>query len=293
MEFRVNYMIVGLFVLILSSALVLSGFWITAGRYGKDFIYYAIDMDEPVGGLTVDSPVKYNGVRVGYVDKLYLHPENPQLTRVILEVVKGTPITESTVATLQSQGLTGVSYIGLDAKTPDAPLLKAKPGEPYPIIKSEPSLFAEIGGAVRHITVAIKNMSENISKAFDEDNQQALHDVLRNMNKITTSLAKNAQHLDSIVPDAAHLLKNTAAASDKLSGLLDSMDDASKQVSLTMQEGRGAMKQLSQQTLPMASKLMQTLNGVAVNLEQLSVELEHNPSILLRGKKTAAGGPGE
>jgi len=275
-EFRVNYVIVGLFVLILTGILIFSAFWITAGRYGKAYVFYIIDMDEPVGGLTLDAPVKYNGVKVGYVNKILLHPENPQLTRLWVRIEQDIPVTESTVASLQSQGLTGVSYVGLDAKTSDAPLLKAKPGEPYPIIKAEPSLFSEIGGAVRNITVAIQEMGENIQKTFDENNRRALANVLVNLEKITHSMAKNAEHLDTLIPDAAHLLKQAAAASDKLSGLLDSMQGASQQVKLTMKEGQIAVKQLSQETLPATTQLMQKFNTVAAHLEQVAAELERN-----------------
>ena len=49
--------------------------------------------------------------------------------RIALDIVRGTPVKEDTVAVLETQGLTGITTVNLTGGTRAAPLLKAKPGE--------------------------------------------------------------------------------------------------------------------------------------------------------------------
>lgn len=286
-------MVVGLFVLTLTAALIIGAFWLSTGRYGKVYVTYIVDMDESVSGVSVDSAVKYNGVKVGFVKKITLNLQNPKLARVYVRVEKNLPITEDTEATIKGQGFTGVNYIDLNTEKLGAPLLKKKPGEPYPIIKSGPSLFAEVGSALKQITVTVHNLGDRLGEVLDKENQESFRNILNNIEKVSGSLAVNSQHLNSIIPDLAQTLKQTAAASNKFSGLVDGMQDASQQVSATMVEGQVVMKQLSRHTLPHTVQLMQRLNTASAHLERLAMELERNPGILLRGKVAEPRGPGE
>jgi DNA-binding FadR family transcriptional regulator len=53
------------------------------------------------------------------------------------------------------------------------------------------------------------------------------------------------------------------------------------------------MKQSTQQILPQLSDLMNELTQSSVYLRELLRELKNNPSVLIRGTKPAAKGPGE
>jgi phospholipid/cholesterol/gamma-HCH transport system substrate-binding protein len=92
METRINYMLVGLFVIVASCGLVVAGFWLSIGLSQKQFSTYVVYLDESASGLNVKSPVKYNGVQVGNVGTIKLDNKDPNRVEVFLNIEKGVPI---------------------------------------------------------------------------------------------------------------------------------------------------------------------------------------------------------
>jgi phospholipid/cholesterol/gamma-HCH transport system substrate-binding protein len=163
LEPKTNYTLVGLFVLILTAGLVITSLWLSFGLDKKSYNYFTVYTKESVAGLSTESLVKYNGVKVGYVDGISLSKNNPQKVQLMLKIENGTPITQGTVASLVTQGITGMTYLGLSAKTPSLVPLKASPGEPYPVIPVKPSFFAAMENNIQDAT-------ESIKRVFDEEN---------------------------------------------------------------------------------------------------------------------------
>src|SRR3989338_5372216 len=106
MEPKINYTIVGLFVIILLSVLIFGIIWLSSGVSTKKYTIYQVNMNESVDGLTPEAPVEYNGVVVGDVENITLNKRNPQQVILLLHIEENTPVTENTVATLMVQGLT-------------------------------------------------------------------------------------------------------------------------------------------------------------------------------------------
>jgi phospholipid/cholesterol/gamma-HCH transport system substrate-binding protein len=77
METKVNFVVVGVFVLVLSTALIAGVLWLTSGKYYRTaYDIYQTYMIEPVAGLNVNAPLRYRGVDVGRVRRIALAPEN-------------------------------------------------------------------------------------------------------------------------------------------------------------------------------------------------------------------------
>lgn len=307
MDTKFNYTIVGLFVVLLGAVMIVLFFWISAMRHDKTYNTYLVLLDENVTGLTVQSPVRFNGVPVGYVDRIQLDPSNPQLVRLLLKIETGTPITTSTVAILQFQGITGVMYVGLKAKTTDAPMLEPKPGEKYPIIPAKPSLLVQLSEVLPQVTENMKKIGESVSRLLDEENQQAIKESLQSVSKFTKTLAENSKNLNDIMGSLSKTLKNTATASKNLPKAMTQLDETLKVVRATsvdfqsaahslrstMKSSKFAVQSLSTQLLPTVQQTMTRLNTVSGNLLNLSSELNNNPSMLIRGKAPSSPGPGE
>src|SRR3990167_10024623 len=113
MDTKVNYTIVGLFVILVGAIAVLLFLWLTSLKHRDVYDTYIVYMHEEVSGLNAQSAVRYNGVKVGYVESIRLNPKDPQQVVLTLKIKQGTPITTSTIATLKSEGITGVDYVGL------------------------------------------------------------------------------------------------------------------------------------------------------------------------------------
>lgn len=265
MESRVNYTLVGLAVLILGIGLVGSIIWLSIGFDKKKYNNYIIYMNESVSGLSQESSVKFNGVKVGQVSKIEFSKINPQETKIIIKVQQGTPITESTYATLIRQGITGTTNLGLSPTTSTFRPIQKTPGEPYPVIPTKPSFFNQV--------------------------ERNFNDISDGFKKILTN--QNARNLQTALDEMPQLLKDLRLSSDQFNRLSKSMTDAGHDVSDAMQSGMEGIEKFTNQALPPAIVLLRRLDIIAANLEEVSAQLRQNPSVLLRGTTNPPPGPGE
>ena len=65
METKANYILIGAFTLVISVALLLFGLWAAKYSSERSWQQYQIVFDEAVTGLSVGSPVQYNGIAIG------------------------------------------------------------------------------------------------------------------------------------------------------------------------------------------------------------------------------------
>src|SRR5829696_616571 len=96
MESKVNYAIVGGFVIILLTAIVLAIIWLSSGLSFTNYAIYMSYMQESVSGLSIDAPVEFNGVEVGKVKIIKINKDNPQLVEVLYRIKQSTPVTQGT-----------------------------------------------------------------------------------------------------------------------------------------------------------------------------------------------------
>ena len=97
METKLNYALVGLFVIVLGGALLSAVLWLTVGgTEKKQYDRYLVYFTESVAGLNPKAPVKYRGVEVGRVATIEIDPGNPERVEIVLEIERGTPIRQDT-----------------------------------------------------------------------------------------------------------------------------------------------------------------------------------------------------
>lgn len=306
METKVNYTLVGLFVLLLGAALAAGTLWLSAGgSYRKVYDTYLAYTGESVSGLNFEAPVKYRGVEVGRVKRISL--DQGERVRMELEIERGTPIKTSTVAVLRVQGLTGVAYVELDGGTRDAPLLKAKAGEKFPVIETGPSLLTRVDSAATDILSSLDLVSSNINATLDEDNRKSIKKILADMAILTGALAARKDAIEAGLQGAARTAENTARASaelqrliERLSGSARSLEKMGNDISQAgVKAGRvldnadSGVSQVNNQLVPEIERTLVEMRELSASLRQLSGEVGRNPNMLLLGKPPAAPGPGE
>jgi phospholipid/cholesterol/gamma-HCH transport system substrate-binding protein len=291
LESKVNYTIVGLFVLILSIVAVAVVFFFSA-RYNKDYATYLVIMQE-AGGLSLRAPVKFNGVEVGYVENISLNRNNPQQVILKLQIEKNVPITTGTYASLTAQGVTGISYVGLKATSPAAPLLQAKPGQKYPVIPAETSLFEDLENTLRQVSDDIASVGDSLSQMFDQNSTAAMQDTFLNLQAFTDALAQSAPDLDASIRNAAVTLANLATASEVFPNVAQNLEYSLRNIESAVLSLENTLSSLDQQAMPVTIELLQKLDTIAVSLEELTTEMVRQPGILLRGKRAPSPGPGE
>ena len=156
METRANYVIVGLFVVILTVGLFAFALWLEKTQFEVEVAYYDIYFVGPVTGLKKGSIVSYRGITVGTVDDIEIDPKNLERVIVTIDVKANTPIRRDTVASLEVQGIAGVPFILLSGGTEASPPLTTEKGQRYPVIASVPSRIEQVlAGAPATLTLVL------------------------------------------------------------------------------------------------------------------------------------------
>ncbi|HUK04559.1 MAG TPA: MlaD family protein [Burkholderiales bacterium] len=308
MESKVNFALVGGFVLALGAALIAGVLWLSSERsYRAAYDNYLVYLTESVSGLSPDAAVRYRGVKVGQVRRIELPPGDPERVRLTLEVESGTPVKQDTVAILITQGLTGISNVELTGGSRDSPALAPTPGERYPVIRSAPSLMLRLESAVGKALDNLNRSSEGVNALLDDGNRAALRETLANLQLVSRTLAERSKAIGAGVDDAARAAQNTVRLTEQLSRLAERVQRSADGFDRMTGEGARAgasaasaiddthaeLKAFAEETLPEARALLAELRTLTASLKRFSEQLERDPSVLLRGRAPPRRGPAE
>lgn len=320
MEPKVNYAVVGAFVVLLGVTILGAILWLGKTDYRGIYDRYYVYTRESVAGLSVDSTVKYRGVDVGRVKEVILNPENAEEVRVTLDIVGGTPIKIDTQAVLVTQGLTGLVTLNLTGGSREAPPLTPVAGQAYPVITSVPSLFGRLDGTLAKLlseqglstlVANLNGLAHNASSALDEDNRKVLKQILKDLSEVTKVLAERSGQIDRGVQQAVQAADQSARVTEQLgkqlptlldrlsrsaAGLQQMTEDLSR-TSRTVGELVGAsrpgIEQFSRQTLVDAGSLVTELRQLTATLNRVAQQVERQPNVLVLGRSAQTKGPGE
>lgn len=328
MESKVSYALVGLFVIVLGLALIGAILWLTVGAQDKVFDTYVVYVQESVAGLSPKSAVRYRGVDVGQVRSIQIDPQRPERVELLLDIERGTPIRQDTIATLVVQGLTGLATVELSSGDRLAPPLSKPEGAPYPVISSAPSLIKRLDDAFTDAMGKLDRLSGDLAVLLRPENQRAVTTILTNLSTITGQFAGGddniaimlenlkvfseilIEHGDDIgqaLQAAQETLTSSAKAGARLNDLLTQIGDSAgavQQMANTISatsislntavlDTRRDLQQLTARTTPELNALLLELGRLTNTIQRFARELDRNPQILLFGKPGAPPGPGE
>lgn len=279
MDSKVNYALVGFFVIVIGAAALIMFFWLSTRHHNKVYHPYLVYAVGGVTGLNVESQVEYNGVRVGFVDKIDLDTLNPQLVKLLLQIEDGTPVLKSTTATLVPQGITGLVNVSLRSNTPNAPKLQKLSGNMYPVIPYEKPVLTQLTEVLPQLSMNLQEIAKRIQYLLNDKNIKNANDILSQLNHLTLTLDQQGDNFKE-------LIKNTSIASKEFSTTLQSARQTADSLNLGVTD-------LREQLLPSFQEFLNKLNDTTTNFQQVSADLKNNPAILLRGKQPAPLGPGE
>ncbi|MBK8891541.1 MAG: MCE family protein [Dechloromonas sp.] len=308
METKVNYALVGAFVLVLGAVLIAGALWLASGgAFQKKYDLYLAIEEESVAGLNLNAPVKFNGVDIGKVREIRIDADNPERVKLLFAIERGTPIKDDTVAILKTQGLTGIAYVELSGGTRDAAPLSAKPGSDYPVIQTRPSLSARFENVLTSVLAKLDSTSKNINAILSEENQASLKNALADIATVAHTIAARKETLDAGMANAARTFENSAGASARLGPVIDRVGRAADAIEkmgnevATTSAGAGRtvsavgndVKRFTSETLPELERLLGELGALSTSLRRLTEQTERNPSGLLFGRQPVPEGPGE
>ncbi len=222
-------------------------------------------------------------------------PSTPELT-----------IKKDAVATLQSNLLSGVSFVQITGGTQDAPPLKAEGNERYPVIRSVPSTLASVAASGPELLDKLNATVDRFNTILDEKNRQALSESLENLRVFTAGLAARN---DDIAELAANANSATAAASKlfvsiersyagpdgigaRLTSAISDFDkvaknlgDTNKQLQGALQDVRPGLRSFSEQTLTNVGSLVAEARQLVASANRVVTNVERDPMSLLFGDR--------
>lgn len=327
MQSKVNYALVGLFMIVLFATLAGAVFWLTLGGDNKTFDRYRVYFRESVAGLNPKATVRYRGVQVGQVESIRLDSGNPDQVDVVLDIERGTPIRRNTTATLSTRGLTGVASVELSGGGQSLPLEK-EAGQDLPVIQAGPSLVARLDEAFNNIVDNVNSLSNRLERLLGDENQIAITRTLQHLDAITGAVADRADsirqtltNVETFTATLAGRAERLGKALDQLAAGLEKSGDLSAQAQATLsdvsagaqavrrtadtfnrtsqdlsglaKDGQRELQRLGQTTVPELNTLLAQVGDLATVMQRLAELLEQNPRALLLGKPSGRPGPGE
>ncbi len=285
MESKVNYAVVGLFVIafgILGAVIVV---WLVgSGRMESNYKNYIIYTNENISGLHVDSTVRYKGLDIGSVSKIEIDRKHPNFIKVYIEVDKSMPINKNTVASISSNGLTGISYINLSYSR-NPPKFPFSLKEKYPIIPTVPTQFQEILNGLPRVLNSISRVFNKINSIFDTSTVNSIQETTRNLSKFTKSLKRTNLEIQKLIKNADELVVSLNSNSKNIGKItllakktLFDIDNLTTSLNQTNNYTKKTIIKEGFETLKEAKRTL-------LELKQLIIEIKRNPSLIIRGRK--------
>ena len=299
METKANYVLIGAFTIIIAAALLLFGLWAAKYSSERSWQEYTVVFREAVTGLSVGSPVQYNGIAVGSITKLSLAPNDPRQVVAQIRLEARTPVKTDTRAKLAITSLTGPSIIQLSGGTPQAPALTSVDTREAPIIQTAPS-------ALQNITDTANRIVERLDQVLSDQNVARIASTLQNLETISGDMANREEGLQSLIAsarDAANnldrtldttngtiqrldqnLVKKLPPILEKLESSLVRLDSAAGNADAILGENRAAINSFASDGLGQLGPTLSELRSLIRDLRQVSDRLEGNPARYLLGR---------
>ena len=287
METRANYILIGAFALAGFLGIFAFFLWFANIQLDRQYAYYDIDF-RTVSGLSDASDVRFSGLPVGQVVDVRLSPQDDGRVRVRVEVDAATPVRTDSVATIEAQGVTGVSYVGISAGAPDAPLLAAASPEDVPMIEAGQSVLQSLSQDAPEILAETLEVVRELRQLIGGENQQRVQTILENVEQSSASFAQAledfsavsgtvsnfAREIDRFNTTLDELTKDASGVLEAVEATLASINSLSADARRVLAQGSDTLVQ-AETTIATADRyITQDLGPATVKLNRSVAEIE-------------------
>lgn len=299
METRANFVLIGAFTLLVTLGLLGFGLWAAKFSSDRNWQQYQVVFSEAVTGLSVGSPVQYNGIAVGSITDLALDPDDPRKVIAQLRLNASTPVKTDTQAKLAISSLTGPPIIQLTGGSPQAARLVDSTTEAIPRIAAAPS-------ALQNISDTANRIVERMDQILSDANVASITATLQHLETISGGMASRDEGTQALLlsaRDAARKLETTLDTTnaaigrldqnlvqqlppilDKLDATLTKLDAAAGNAEGILGENRAAINSFANDGLGQLGPTLTELRGLIGDLRQVTERVEHSPAGYLMGR---------
>src|SRR5215210_7753887 len=297
METRSNHVLVGAVVLAMLAGLLLFTVWL-AGLSNKKTRCFDIYFAQAVGGLNKGSGVSFSGVPVGTIEQISLLPDRPEFVWVRINVDDETPVLQGTTAEIKGVGFTGVSEIQLTGAVKGGRPIATPGPQGCPVVPSSSGGLGALLNSAPELIDRIQRLTERLTELLSDKNQNAIADILENIDTTTKVLAERAPDLADAIADARIAARNAGIAAQRISILTDntnrlvveqgrpaaedlrkaiaSVQHAADNLDAMVTDARPGVQNLTKSTLPEANRMVRDLRELTVSLRGFTERLEQD-----------------
>lgn len=307
MENKAHALAAGAFVLVVAALLALLAVWLTRDNGERNL--YELSTRETISGLQPQAQVRFRGVPVGKVEFIGFDHKTAGNVLIRISVEVGTPLTQSTFATISSQGVTGLGFIQLEDDGPSTVALVPNDDDP-PRIPLKPGLLDKLLNKSEVIMDQVEAASTKLNKLLGEGNQQALMGAVNNFSQAADSINKVVLKMDPVVANLPKLSQEASATMKSLKTAADDVSKTANSVTATSErlnakggpidkvaEGGAALaatvETFSAATLPRLGEVAEETARAMRQLRRTVNAVDDNPQSLIFGNGPPTPGPGE
>lgn len=300
MENRAHALAAGLFVLLLGLCVAVTAWWFAGKREVSREILLVTQRN--VTGLNPQSQVRYRGIRAGKVVDIALDPQDRRSILVRISVPASLPLSKSTTAQLNTQGVTGMAYVQLEDSGKSNELFPVD-ADPLPRIQLRETLFESLGERATALAGQASEIASNLNRLLDErghlnhtlENMASASDALKEIPKVMAGVKEalspaNVKHFQAILSHLERTAGEAAPLTVEMRALVTSLTAVGKHFDQLLTDTGG---EISASTLPRINTLVDNLDKNSRQLGRLIENLNEAPQSLLFGRGAAAPGPGE
>ncbi len=308
---KVNYTLIGFFVLSFVVALVAFAFWLGNKGVQENYSLYLLRMKESVTGLSKDSGIKMKGVDIGSISTITINPQNIEEVDIVLKIKNNIPIKEDMLGVIKMYGLTGLSYVEIAGGTNNSKLLVAKSPDTLPQIQAGISLLSKLENNLDTLSTKLISILDRGEKLLSNKNLQSFENILVNIDKVSAktleleeqsiatlleaeegikefrvtmkSVSEEFHTLSSNITSNLHDLEPTITAVKKMSKSVDQMV-----ITFEKSVNRGDYNMQKVMT-----PMMIDIRELSTQMEEMVLQLDQSPNDILFKSTKPKRGPGE
>lgn len=303
METKAHHALVGFFVAFLVCGGAIFALWLSSVSFDREYREYDVVFEGPVRGLRSASEVRFNGIQVGEVTDLGLNPDNPGEVIARIRVDAATPVKVDSVAQLEPQGLTGLSYIQLSSGSADAARLESRLGDRAPRIYARAAQIEALVEGGETLLESAQLIALRLGRLLSEENLESTTNTLNNLEALTGALAEDedliadfrlalnnlnqaavdisaaAQGIEQFGATAeAFLIEDVGPMVADVSSASIEVDRASQETYAAIAELRPALDEFTNDGLGQLTAAARDLRSLVAALERVALELEQDPA---------------
>ena len=261
METRAHHVLIGLFVLLAATAVLLFTLWLGKTDSDREYEHYDIAFSEAVSGLSRGSKVEFNGIKIGEVTSLRLDPDNPQRVYARVRVDNQAPIRSDTRARLVMAGITGTSFIRLSSGRDPASQPLTRSGDAVPVIVATPSALNKLLSDGGESALNLGELVTQLRAIVSAENAESLRLTLKHVEQASGAIASQRDDLGRALRQLALASERANATLTEASRLLGTTHRLVEEQGKPTLEGAQRSLAVLEQTLAATEQLIQNNRG--------------------------------